>query len=129
MQGEEFALRLQGMLEKKQYRELRGAFSLFEAPDIAHLFGQFEEKEMLLLFRILPKDTAAEVFVEMEAEQKESLIISFSDAYLQEVLSELYIDDTVELIEEMPASLVKRILRNADEESREAINQIGRAHV
>ena len=48
LQGEEFALRLQGMLEKKQYRELRGAFSLFEAPDIAHLFGQFEEKEMLL---------------------------------------------------------------------------------
>ncbi|MBR6553945.1 MAG: magnesium transporter, partial [Clostridia bacterium] len=124
LQGEEFALRLQGMLEKKQYRELRGAFSLFEAPDIAHLFGQFEEKEMLLLFRILPKDTAAEVFVEMEAEQKESLINSFSDAYLQEVLSELYIDDTVELIEEMPAGVVKRILRNADEESREAINRI-----
>ncbi len=124
LQEEGFALRLRDMLEKKQYRELRGAFSLFEAPDLAHLFGQFEEKEMLLLFRLLPKDTAAEVFVEMEAEQKESLIISFSDAYLQEVLSELYIDDTVELIEEMPASLVKRILRNADEESREAINRI-----
>jgi magnesium transporter len=60
----------------------------------------------------------------MEAEQKESLINSFSDAYLQEVLSELYIDDTVELIEEMPAGVVKRILRNADEESREAINRI-----
>ena len=124
LQGEEFALRLQEMLEKKQYRELRGAFSLFEAADIALLFEEFEDKELLLFFRLLPKETAAEVFVEMAPEQKESLINSFSDAYLREVLAELYVDDTVELIEEMPAGVVKRILRNADEVSREDINRI-----
>ena len=124
LQGEEFALRLQEMLEKKQYRELRGAFSLFEAADIALLFEEFEDKELLLFFRLLPKETAAEVFVEMDPEQKESLINSFSDAYLREVLAELYVDDTVELIEEMPAGVVRRILRNADEVSREDINRI-----
>ncbi len=115
---------MQEMLEKKQFRELRGAFSLFEAPDIALLFEEFEDKELLLFFRLLPKDTAAEVFVEMDATQKESLINSFSDAYLREVLSELYVDDTVDLIEEMPAGVVKRILRNTDEASREDVNRI-----
>ncbi len=124
LQGEEFALRLRDMLEKKQYRELRGAFSLFEAADIALLFEEFEDKELILFFRLLPKETAAEVFVEMEPEQKESLINSFSDAFLREVLSELYVDDTVELIEEMPAGVVKRILRNTDEASREDVNRI-----
>lgn len=123
-QWEAFPEKLRAMLEGHSYRELRGALSLFEVQDIALLFEQFDEKELMMLYRLLPKETAAEVFVEMSPDRQEALIGMFSDAQLREVLDELYIDDTVDLIEEMPAGVVKRILRNADKESREAINQI-----
>lgn len=124
MQWEAFPEKLRAMLGSHSYRELRGALSLFEVQDIALLFEQFDEKELMMLYRLLPKETAAEVFVEMSPDRQESLIGMFSDVQLREVLDELYIDDTVDLIEEMPAGVVKRILRNADKESREAINQI-----
>ena len=76
------------------------------------------------MFRLLPKELAAEVFVEMEPEEQEVLIKSFSDTELREVLEELYVDDTVDLIEEMPASVVKRILRHTDPETRRSVNEI-----
>ena len=116
--------RVHKLLEERQFRELQDALSLLEPQDIALVTEQLEEREVLLLFRLLPRETAAKVFIEMPSDYQEVLIGMFSDAKLREVLDELYIDDTVDLIEEMPASVVKRILRNTDSESRAAINEI-----
>ena len=109
-QLEAFAPKLREMLERRSFRELRGALSMFESQDIALLFEHFDDREMLLLYRLLPKEAAAETFVEMSPDRQEYLIGMFSDVQLREVLEELYIDDTVELIEEMPAGVVKRML-------------------
>lgn len=78
----------------------------------------------MFLFRMLTKENAAETFVEFDGDTQESLIRSFSDSELKEVLDELYIDDAADIVEEMPASVVKRILKNTDSEMREAINSI-----
>ncbi len=121
---EELPDRLREMLSKRQFREIRGALSLLRPQDIALVSEKLEERDLTVLYRLLPKETAAEVFVEMSPEHQEALIRMFTDAELREVLGELYIDDTVDLIEEMPAVVVKRILRNSDKESRDAINTI-----
>ena len=113
------------MLEEKKYAALRDLLTSMNPSDIAALFmGLEEEKQLPLLFRLLPKEMAAETFVEMEPEEQELLIRSFSDNELKEVLDELYVDDAADLVEEMPANVVKRILRQADPEMRNAINQI-----
>ena len=91
---------------------------------LRHPLGQLPEDRLPLLYRLLPKELAAEVFVEMEPEEQELLIKSFSDTELKEVLEELYVDDTVDIIEEMPASVVKRILQHADPETRKSVNEI-----
>jgi magnesium transporter len=92
--------------------------------DVAGLFVDLEDNQIPLLFRLLPKELAAETFVEMEPEAQELLIRGFSDNELKEVLDELYVDDAADLVEEMPANVVKRILKNADPEMRSSINQI-----
>lgn len=79
---------------------------------------------MPILFRILPKELAAETFVEMDDETQEFLIHGFSDSELKEVVDELFVDDAVDLIEEMPANVVKRILRQADKDMRKQINEL-----
>ena len=121
---EDLPERVHTLLEERRFRELQDALSLLEPQDIALVTEKLEEREVLLLFRLLPRETAAKVFIEMPSDYQEVLIGMFSDAKLREVLDELYIDDTVDLIEEMPASVVKRILRNTDSESRAAINEI-----
>ena len=95
-----------------------------EAPDIARLFADLDEKMLPLAFRLLPKEQAAEVFVELDSDQQELLIQGFSNTELKEVLDELYLDDTVDIVEEMPANVVKRILRHSDPEMRKSINEI-----
>ena len=82
------------------------------------------EEKLPLLFRLLPKELAAETFVEMEPEAQELLIRGFSDHELKEVVDELYVDDAVDIVEEMPANVGKRILRQADPEMRKMINEI-----
>ena len=94
--------------------------------DIAAVFDGLDEDRIPLLFRLLPKELAAETFVEMEPEAQELLIQGFSDNELKEVIDELYVDDAADLIEEMPANVVKRILRQADPEMRNTLNQIMR---
>ena len=124
MLREEFPKKISEMLEKRQFREIRGALSILAPQDIGLVVEELEESERLRVFRLLPKETAAEVFVEMSPQNQEGLIKSFTDNELHEVLDQLYIDDTVDIIEEMPANVVKRILKNTDAESRTAINQI-----
>ena len=124
MLREEFPKKISEMLTNHQFREIRGALSILAPQDIGLVVEEMEESERARVFRLLPKETAAEVFVEMSPQSQEALIKTFTDNELHEVLDELYIDDTVDIIEEMPANVVKRILKNTDAESRTAINQI-----
>ena len=112
------------MLEDKKYATLRDILVTMNPSDIAGLFEDLEEKQIPLMFRLLTKEQAAETFVEMEPDAQELLIRGFSDNELKEVLDELYVDDAADLVEEMPANVVKRILKHADPEMRHSINQI-----
>ena len=112
------------MLEEKKYATLRDILVTMNPADIAAIFSVMEEEKLPLLFRLLPKELAAETFVEMEPDLQELLIRSFSDNELKEIVDELYVDDAADLVEEMPANVVKRILRQADPEMRKSINQI-----
>jgi len=112
------------MLEDGKYATLRDILTTMNPSDIAAVLPSLDERKIPLLFRLLPKEQAAETFVEMEPEAQELLIRGFSDNELKEVLDELYVDDAADLVEEMPANVVKRILRQADPEMRNTINQI-----
>lgn len=92
--------------------------------DIASVFETLDEDRIPLLFRLLPKELAAETFVEMEPDNQELLIRGFSDSELKEVVDELYLDDAVDLVEEMPANVVRRILAQADPDTRKSINEL-----
>ena len=112
------------MVEDKKYSTLRDILVTMNPADIAGIFNSLDDKRIPLMFRLLPKELAAETFVEMEPEDQELLIRGFSDNELKEVLDELYVDDAVDIIEEMPANVVRRILTQADPEMRKSINQI-----
>ncbi len=115
---------LVSMLEDKKYATLRDILVTMNPSDVAGLFSDLEENQIPLLFRLLPKELAAETFVEMEPDAQALLIRGFSDNELKEVVSELYVDDAADLVEEMPANVVRRILAQADPEMRSSINQI-----
>ena len=112
------------MLEDKKYVTLRDILVTMYATDIAQVFSELEEQQIPLMYRLLPKELAAETFVEMDPDAQELLIKGFSDNELKEVLDELYVDDAADIVEEMPANVVKRILKAADPEMRKSINQI-----
>ena len=112
------------MLESKKYSTLRDMLITMNPSDVAGIFNDLDEKQVPLMFRLLPKELAAETFVEMEPDTQALLIQGFSDNELKEVLSELYVDDAADLVEEMPATVVRRILEQADPEMRSSINQI-----
>ena len=115
---------LQHMLEDKKYATARDILVTMNPSDIAAIFTDLEDRQIPIVFRLLPKELAAETFVEMEPEAQELLIRGFSDNELKEVLDELYADDMADIVEEMPANVVKRILKNADPEMRNTINQL-----
>ena len=112
------------MLAEKKYASLRDILVTMNPIDVAGLFDDLEEKQIPVMFRLLPKEQAAETFVEMEPDAQQLLIQGFSDNELREVLDELYVDDAADLVEEMPANVVRRILSQADPEMRRSINQI-----
>ena len=112
------------MLSEKKYASLRDILVTMNPIDVAGLFDDLEEKQIPVMFRLLPKEQAAETFVEMEPDAQQLLIQGFSDNELREVLDELYVDDAADLVEEMPANVVRRILAQADPEMRQSINQI-----
>ncbi len=112
------------LLENKKYASLRDVLSTMNPSDIAEVFGKMEPNTLPLLFRLLPKELAAETFVEMDSENQELLIRGFSDSELREVLDELYVDDAVDIVEEMPANVVQRILSAAAPDMRKDINNL-----
>lgn len=115
---------IEKLLEEKKYRDIKELFSQEQPQDIAAAIDGMNDKDTVLVYRLLPKEMAAEVFVEMDTEQQAALIRSFSDTELREVVNELYADDVVDIIEEMPANVVKRILRSTDSETRRTINEL-----
>ena len=115
---------LQALLADKKYATIRDILITMNPSDIASVFDEREEERLPLLFRLLPKELAAETFVEMDPDAQELLIRGFSDSELREVLDELYVDDAVDIVEEMPANVVRRILSQADPQMRKEINEI-----
>lgn len=112
------------LLENKKYSSIKDIFATMNPSDIASIFDEFTEQQLPIVFRLLPKELAADAFAEMESETQEHLIHSFSDKELKQVIDELYVDDAVELVEEMPANVVRRILSQADADMRRDINLI-----
>lgn len=115
---------IKALAEEKKYATLRDILTTMNAADVASLFEDMTEETVPLLYRLLPKELAADTFVEMDPDTQEMLIRGFSDNELKEVVDELYVDDAVDLVEEMPANVVKRILSQADAEKRKMINTI-----
>ena len=115
---------IKSLAEEKKYATLRDILTTMNAADVASLFEDIPEETVPLLYRMLPKELAADTFVEMEPDTQHMLIKGFSDNELKEVVDELYVDDAVDLVEEMPANVVKRILIQADAEKRKMINTI-----
>ena len=112
------------LIEQKKFSELKSMLSDMNPADLAQIFEEIEEKDLPVIFRILPKELAAEVFVEMDSDMQQLLIEAFSDKELREVMDELFMDDTVDIIEEMPATVAKRILKQTDANTRRMINQL-----
>ena len=112
------------LLAERKYAQLYARVKVLQPADIALLFEEIPMEDVILTFRLLPKDTAAETFVELEPERQMLLISAFSDTELKAVLDELYLDDTVDIIEEMPANVVRRIIRYSTPEMRQSINEV-----
>lgn len=126
MNGEEITIqeRALELLKNKQFVMLKELLNTMNPADIAQFLSELSGDELIIAFRITPKDLAADTFVEMEPEQQQQLIHSFTDKELKEVVDELYLDDAVDIVEEMPANVVKRILRAADNDMRKMINTL-----
>lgn len=112
------------LLDEKKYNTLKDILVTMQPYDIAAVFEELQDEKTPILFRILPKELAAETFVEMDDDTQQFLIHGFSDSELKAVIDELFIDDAVDIIEEMPANVVKRILKQADKDTRKTINEL-----
>lgn len=112
------------LLENRQYKELKTELENMHPVDIAEMLEEFDEKQVILVFRLLGKDEAAETFTEMNSEMQEMLINALTDSEIKEVMDEMYLDDTVDVLEEMPANVVDRLLMATDEETRQQINTL-----
>ncbi len=121
---------ISALIYQKKYSDVKEILSEENAADLANLFEELfgenfeEQKEFVILFRILPKDLAAEIFTYMDSDMQEFLINAFTDVELREMLEQSFIDDTVDIIEDMPANVVSRILKNSSTGARKAINAI-----
>ena len=116
--------RILELLEAKKYPEIAAMVKDMNPADAAVLLEELPQSNMPIVFRLLPKELAADAFAYMDGDTQEVLIQGFTDKELDEVMEEMFLDDTVDMIEEMPANVVKRILRHVDEETRKMINQV-----
>ena len=112
------------MLDAGQYKELKEELGNMYPVDIAETLEDFEQKPLVMVFRLLAKEEAAETFTYMNSDMREVLIGALTDSELEEVMEEMYLDDTVDVLEEMPANVVDRLLMVTDEETRAQINQL-----
>lgn len=112
------------LFNEKKFGELKALLSEMNPADLAIVFEEIPSRDLPVVFRILPKELAAEVFVEMDTDMQQLLIEAFSDKELKEVMDELFMDDTVDIIDEMPATVAKRILKQTDSAKRRMINRL-----
>lgn len=112
------------LLQAKEYKAVRSILNVMNAVDIASLLSELEDKELVLAFRLIPKEKAADAFAEMDSTMQAYLVEMFTEKELREILDDLYMDDTVDMLEELPANLVTRILENVSREKRDKINII-----
>ena len=115
--------RINKLLDKKDYTKIRDIFKEVDEVDIADILDEYDAKTTLLLFRLLPKEKAADVFAYLSVEQKTQISMLVSDSELVAIIDDLFFDDKIDYLEELPASVVKRILKNASENERRLINQ------
>ncbi len=115
---------IESLLKNKKYASLRDILTTMNPVDVAGIFEAIQDEKMPVLYRLLPKDIAADAFVEMDEDTQQFLIQSLSDTELREVLDDMFLDDVVDMIEEMPANVVKRILRQSTNEDRKMINML-----
>ena len=116
---------LTAAFEGRKFADLRIKLLDMEPADIAnYMEEELDEKEQLMFFRLLPKELASDVFIEIDSDTQEALIKAFTDKELKAVIDDMYLDDTVDIIDEMPANVVKRILKNSDPENRKQINEL-----
>lgn len=111
-------------IESKEFSKLKPILAEMEPIDIAEIINDIDDDKAIILFRLLPKDLASDVFVNMDTDIQKMLIKSFTDAELSNIISDLFVDDTVDLIEEMPSNVVRRILSVTDKETRSQINKL-----
>ena len=111
------------LLEEKHYKAIKSIFDTMNPVDIAVLLPEFEDKQLVLLFRLIPKESAAMVFTYLEPEEEQVLLEAFTDNELKIIMDDMFIDDTVDVIEEMPANVVERMLAAAGDK-RNAINAV-----
>lgn len=121
---EELIEELQSYIRELKFGQIKEILVEMNPADLAIMLGEVSDEDLPILFRILPKELAAETFVEMDGDEQELLISAFSDRELWEVMDMMHVDDAVDVIEEMPAGVVKRILRHTDPETRKSINEI-----
>ena len=114
---------LEALLKKRSFKALREALLELNEVDIAEFLGLLNGEEAVLAFRTLPKGVAADVFAELEPEMQQLIVAAATDAELAVIVEDLYVDDAVDMLEDMPANVVKRILKNATPEMRGLINQ------
>lgn len=119
-----FQKTLDMLLEEKKYSSVKDILSTMAPEDVAVILQDLDEKAAIPLFRLLPKKIAADAFIEMESDFQEQLIKGFSDKELTAIMDEMYVNEAVEIVEEMPANVVERILSHVDAETRKAINQL-----
>ena len=112
------------MLEERQYKELKLQLENMHPVDIAELMEELDEKHIILVFRLLEKDEAAETFTEMNSDLREQLLNALTDSEIEEFMEEMYLDDTVDIVEELPANVVERLLQATDEDTRAQINEL-----
>ena len=123
MEWEAIEARLNALLEGGRHGELRGAMMMLNVVDIAQYMETLDREKLLLVFRILPKDISADVFSYMSAEQKQTLIESIGDNEIRALIDDMFLDDAVDFLEELPAGVVKRVLQTTTTEKRNLINQ------
>ncbi len=116
--------RILQMLDERKFKELKEELEHMYPVDLAELMEDFNQKQLVMVFRLLAKEEAAETFTEMDSDMRETLIGGLTDSELEEVMEEMYLDDTVDVLEEMPANVVDRLLMATDEETRQQINQL-----
>ena len=111
-------------IENKKFAILKPILSELEPVDIAEIINDIDEEKVCLIFRLLPKDLASEVFVEMDSDTQQILVSAFTDKELSNIINDLFVDDTLDIIDEMPSNVARRILKVADEDTRDSLNKL-----